>query len=1039
MTQIDSKQRELNALWHAEEEYWANRASVNWAKLGDRNTRFFHLSTIQRRRRNDITRLKRDDGVWIDEPREVKNHVKNFFHKLFKAPKEVIDYAIMEDFPRVVADDTNSRLCRPVEEWEIKKAVFQMGPHKSPGPDGYGGSFFQRHWDLIKGDMVRDVQGFFQSAAFPQDWNLTHIALIPKVTNPERISQYRPISVANFKAKVISKVLSTRLKPILPGLISELQAAFTGNRCIQDSIIILHEVIHKLKNRRKGRNYDFVLKVDMMKAYDRVSWDFLFIILEKMGFSSRWVGWIKAIVSSVKFAVMINGRPTEFFSPTRGLRQGDPISPFLFIMITNALSHLIHAEVIRGGIRGIRLNPSCPPLTHVLFADDTVIFGRATTEEVRNFKDIIARYSAISGQLVNEEKSAMFFSKNTPDEVVRNISGMLGVAMDIKLGKYLGLPAEWGRSKADTFHFLIDRMMSRAGHWNSLLLSQGGKEVLSKAVLQAIPSHVFSCFMLPDSLLNKMDGLIARFWWSGDIKRKSIHWCSKERLTTTKQLGGLGFRSFKEFNLAHLAKLGWRIIHNPNALWVRVLKALYFPRCDFVKAKGHHRPSWIWGSILKGREALFKGLRRNVGNGRDTTFEDAWFPGTEDFRCQPDEHQSWNIAECIDQERRQWDLVKLRSLFAENIVQEIRSIPIGPPNLRDKWIWHFDSKGLFSIKSCYNLLKNGRRDLRAADGSTNREWKWIWQLSIPPKVKFFAWRIVSNLLPTKENMMRRKCAADPLCPCCLQTDENLYHLFFDCAVTKEIWRELMPTITPPGQQLPIKEWLERLGEDAPDCGDIRAKAVLCCWIVWKARNEMTFQGVKPTSQEMRTKLLMELNRYHIGREDPQRRGESRPVNEEATTNLQQADQMPRSHEWRFLCDGSYKEDVQKAGIGVISVNPEGRVVDGVAHRILCRRPIVAEAYAVLTACRLAARERVRSEIWSDCQQVVRACCATDDDGPWECSAIVAEVKNIINSSPWISLVNCRRDQVAIADGIARRVREERLDPHWLSQLQEIAV
>ncbi|CAN1791325.1 Transposon TX1 uncharacterized 149 kDa protein [Linum perenne] len=196
----------------------------------------------------------------------------------------------MSNLPKVVSEETNLRLCHDVEEWEVKKAVFQLGPHKAPGPDGYAGSFFQRHWELIKEDMVREVKGFFKTAEFSRDWNLTHITLIPKVLAPEKISQYRPISVANFRAKVISKIISTRLKPILPGMISELQAAFTGNRCIQDSIILVHEVIHRLKSRRRGKNYDFVLKVDMMKAYDRVSWDFLFVVLDNMGFSNRWLG-----------------------------------------------------------------------------------------------------------------------------------------------------------------------------------------------------------------------------------------------------------------------------------------------------------------------------------------------------------------------------------------------------------------------------------------------------------------------------------------------------------------------------------------------------------------------------------------------------------------------------------------------------------------------------------------------------------------------------------------------------------------------------
>ncbi|CAN1179048.1 Uncharacterized mitochondrial protein AtMg00310 [Linum perenne] len=211
-------------------------------------------------------------------------------------------------------------------------------------------------------------------------------------------------------------------------------------------------------------------------------------------------------------------------------------------------------------------------------------------------------------------------------------------------------------------------MICKAGNWKSLLLSQGGKETLAKAVLQAAPSYVFSCFMLTDTLLKKMDAVVAKFWWSGDVNRKAIHWCSKERLTSTKQNGGLRFRSFKEFNLAHLTKLCWRIIQQPEALWVRVLKVLYFPRTDFMRATGHHKPSWIWSSILKGKEALIKGLRKNVGNGRDTCFAEAWFLGASDFRCQSSVGSECRIADCIKQDTRQWDVVKLRAMFDEPIV-----------------------------------------------------------------------------------------------------------------------------------------------------------------------------------------------------------------------------------------------------------------------------------------------------------------------------------------------------------------------------------
>ncbi|CAN1805355.1 hypothetical protein LINPERHAP1_LOCUS24237 [Linum perenne] len=144
--------------------------------------------------------------------------------------------------------------------------------------------------------------------------------------------------------------------------------------------------------------------------------------------------------------------------------------------------------------------------------------------------------------------------------------------------------------------------------------------------------------------------------------------------------------------------------------------------------------------------------------------------------------------------------------------------------------------------------------------------------------------------------------------------------------------------------------------------------------------------------------------------------------------------MSRNHKWRFLCDGSFKGGIQEAGIGIIVVSPEGRVVDGVACRFLCRDAVVAEAYAVLTACKLAVREGVEAEIWSDCLAVTHACCNRDEISPWECSVIVEEIKNQMDESTLISIVKCNRSSVSIADRIAKQVREKRLEPNWISPL-----
>ncbi|CAN1190366.1 LINE-1 retrotransposable element ORF2 protein, partial [Linum perenne] len=885
--------REVSQLWQDEETYWAQRAHINWLKLGDRNTRFFHNSTIQRRRRNQITSIKDERGLWIDDPGELNSHIKNFFHSLFSGTKNVTDLSFLQDFPKLVTTTINSNLCRAVSFNEVKSAVFQLGPLKSPGPDGFPGKFFQHHWDKIGTDLFKEIEGFFNTAIFPRSWNDTNIVLIPKLHHPEFISQYRPISITNFRAKIISKILSSRLKPYMPMLISELQSAFTGTRAIQDNVIIAHEVIHKLKTRKLGRNYDFLLKVDMMKAFDRVSWEFLLSTLSAMGFSQIWIAWIESIITSVRFSVLVNGNATQLFSPTRGLRQGDPLSPFLFIIVSNVLSFLIKKDLEYGLLKGIKLNHRCPTLSHILFADDTLIFGKANAREAAQIKLIFQRYSYISGQAINEGKSALLFSKNTPPTVKDEISAILNVSHQIQFGKYLGMPAEWGSSKVDTFAFILERLHIKAQSWTSLLLSHGGRETLSKSVLQAIPSYIFSCFMLPDKLLNKMDALIRRYWWSGDPKRRAIHWCAANKLTSAKGVGGLGFRSFKEFNEAFLAKVGWNIIHQPNSLWVRLLKALYFPRHDFVTAPKHHRPSWIWSSILKGRASLLKGLRRNIGNGNDTLTTDPWLPDLPGFTASPSSICS--ISSCISQPQNVWNVTKLSTLFPQDVVRQILAIPIGPNRMEDRWIWHFNPRGTFSVKSCYHTLKSNGLSPTIA----RKEWKWLWRMNLPPNIKFFLWRVCNNALANLTNLASRNCSPTVSCPCCRSEPESLFHLFFSCDSTAD-------------QQIALK-------------------VSACLWTIWKARNEVVFRNSSSSLNSLKHKVSSCIADFSCSQ------ASSHPPGTNHHSQLS-INQPPNSEHRTLLCDGSYLGTTQKAGYCAVLFSTNGNAIEGKAGSFLCRTP-----------------------------------------------------------------------------------------------------
>ena len=215
----------------------------------------------------------------------------------------------------------NTGLLAPFSHEEIKKALFQIGGLKAPGPDGLHAVFFKRFWDLLGDSLVTEVLDAVNNCKIPDGWNDTTIVLIPKVNNPTMVSQFRPISLCNVVYKVISKMLANILRGILLDIISDHQSAFVPGRLIIDNILIAYESIHRIK-KKCGKRGLCVIKLDMHKTYDRVEWNFLEKIMLKMGFHQRWVQLIMACVSSVRYNVRFNSMETEVFTPTRGILRG---------------------------------------------------------------------------------------------------------------------------------------------------------------------------------------------------------------------------------------------------------------------------------------------------------------------------------------------------------------------------------------------------------------------------------------------------------------------------------------------------------------------------------------------------------------------------------------------------------------------------------------------------------------------------------------------------------------------------------------------
>lgn len=323
------------------------------------------------------------------------------------------------------------------------------------------------------------------------------MAIIPKMKEPKEVTDYRPISLCNVLYKIIVKTIANRLKKCLPSIISIEQSAFVLGRQILDNILVAFETMHKLKRQKRGKDTLMALKLDISKAYDRVEWEFLELVMQRMGFDQKWIHLTMKCVRSVTYSILINGRIHGMIHPSRGLRQGDPLSPYLFLLCTEGLSSLLKKNLVEGSLHGIKIDLRGPEVSHLFFADDNLLFTQATMEACQSLISCFTMYENASGQKINLAKSGITFSPNTTTTLREGIQRCLNLQEAHPHDKYLGLPTFVGKSKATLFESIKARVWKKLQGWKGKLLSRAGKEVLIKAVAQAIPTYCMGCFKLP--------------------------------------------------------------------------------------------------------------------------------------------------------------------------------------------------------------------------------------------------------------------------------------------------------------------------------------------------------------------------------------------------------------------------------------------------------------------------------------------------------------------------------------------------------------
>ena len=582
--------------------------------------------------------------------------------------------------------------------------------------------------------------GFFEEVyehgRFESSLNATFLTLIPKKNDAINIKDYRPISLIVSVYKLLSKVLANRLKVMLDDLISESQNAFVGGRQMLDSVLIANEC---LDSRLKRSQLGVICKLDIEKAYDHVNWNCLIHLLGSMGFGSRWQSWIRACISMVQFSVLINGSPAGFFKSTRGLRQRDPLSPLLFLLVMEILSKMLMKVEDNGLIRGFLASRSdvdelC--ISHLLFADDTMVMCDADPEQLMYLKLVMTCFKATTGLRVNMAKSEI-----VPVGEVVNIWVLVDI-LCCRIGSlpmsYLGMPLGSAFKSTSIWNPIIEKMECRLAGWKRLYLSKGDCLTLLKSTFSSLPTFYLSLFTIPCSVAKRIEQIQRNFLWGGTVEASKHPLVKWDTVCSPIAKGGLGVRKLVTFNRALLGKWLWRFGVEGNRLWKRVLVARHGAACGAWSTnliRGPHGCG-VWKGIMLGWDDFSNHLRYKVGRGdRVRLWHDKWcgdmilkesFPAL--FACAS--NQVATISEVIihDNGRVDWNVS-----FAQNFNDwELDSVAsflgllqahIPSRGVDDGLRWDLKQNSIFDVHSFYIAL----RALPCVDFP----WKSIWRNKAP--------------------------------------------------------------------------------------------------------------------------------------------------------------------------------------------------------------------------------------------------------------------------------------------------------------------
>ncbi|GJR11897.1 RNA-directed DNA polymerase, eukaryota [Tanacetum coccineum] len=828
----------------------AQKAKVQWAVEGDENTKFFH-GIINKRRNNLAIRGITAEGMWSDDPNIVKKEFFSHFQNRFEAPRSSRLHLDMQ-FPNKLSRDQSADLERIFSKEEIKQAVWDCGLDKSPGPDGFTFGFYRRFWNLIECDVEEAVIHFYKNGFCHKGGNSSFIALIPKKQGANMVNDFRPISLIGSLYKIITKLLANRLAFVINELVSDCQSAFISKRHILDGPFILNEVIHWCKAKKKN---SMIFKVDFEKAFDSVRWDFLEDVMKNFGFGPRWCDWIMSCLKSSKGSVLVNGSPTPEFHFYKGLKQGDPLSPFLFILVMETL-HLSFENVVKAGLFKRVLLDDSMQLTHLFYADDVIFLGQWCTSNISVLMLVLDCFFRASGLRINIHKSQLM-GVAVERSLVNSAAFHIGCSSFSAPFSYLGVNVGGNMSRIASWDGILSKVLKRLSKWKMKVLSAGGRLTLLKSVLGATPLYYMSLYIAPKQVIKKLESIRSHFFNGAEPTVRKISLFKWENVLAAKEMGGLGVSSFFALNRALIFKWVWRFRTQGNSTWVRVIKALHGEAGNLGCLTKANFPS-NWSNIIRSLSNLHnKGIdllgviKKKVGNGESTRFwEDPWrgevifkdlYPrlyaletiksiSVANKMAQPLLSSSFRRTARGGTEQHQMGLLQK---FLEGLIL---------PNVSDRWVCSLTGDGEFSVSSVRNLIDEKTLGLVGT--------KTRWSKFVPIKVNILSWKVKHDNLATRLNLSRRGLDLPSIfCPMCNIAVESSDHLFFKCSLTKDLytfiarwWDVSIPEFFSYDDWW---EWICNLRLNSTLKLFLESVFYTSWWLIWDFRNKSIFGSSLP--------------------------------------------------------------------------------------------------------------------------------------------------------------------------------------------------